>query len=190
MFGRADTICKHPRMIEKLAKAGLEQLLVGFETVSDNDLEHFRKQCDTKTNRGAIDILNANNIRTVAYFLVSPTFVHKDFQELSVYIEEMGLSDPIFTILIPFHGTDLHEEVRDRIRVTDYRYYDFFHTVFDTALPLPEFYDEFARLYERAYRKDREVIKKLTGPESEEHIKRFEEIFNRIHQLKFHHEAN
>lgn len=193
MFGRADTIVKHPRLIEKLAKAGLEQLLVGFETVNDNALEHWRKQCTADVNTKAIHILNANNIRAVAYFLVSPTFKQHDFNELSAYIETMKLTDPIFTILIPFHGTDLYNEVKDRIIVKDYRFYDFFHTVFDPRLPLDEFYDEFSKLYQRAYSPDRDAIKKITlngGGESEAHVERFRQIFERIHNLKYHHGPN
>jgi hypothetical protein len=48
-------------------------------------------------------------------------------------------------------GTDLYEEVRDRLITPDYDFVDFFHTLLPTSLPKDEFYRELAALYRRSW---------------------------------------
>jgi len=57
----------------------------------------------------------------------------------------------VFTILSPFPGTNLYDEVRDSLTTTRTDLIDFFHTVMPTRLPLEQFYGEYAKLWSRAY---------------------------------------
>jgi len=53
-------------------------------------------------------------------------------------------------VLTPLPGTDLLEQVEDRLITDDYDFFDFIHTVLPTTLPLEEFYSEYAKLYAQA----------------------------------------
>ncbi|NTV93487.1 MAG: radical SAM protein [Chlorobiaceae bacterium] len=182
MYARADTVAKNPELIQKLALAGLKMLLVGFETLRSDKLEEWNKKCTLEINHTAISLLQENGIDVVAYFVVDPQFEEADFERLSHYVSEMKLSDPLFTILVPFPGTDLYEQRKNDIVWNDYRMFDFFHTVMQTKLPLDEFYNQFAMLYQKAY---------LGNSDSESARAKaavFSEVFRRISALRTHHD--
>lgn len=191
LYGRADTVVNHPELIARLSAAGMEMLLVGFESVREDKLKNWNKRSTLELNRRAIEILQRNQVRVISYFVVDPDFEKKDFEALRQYVDEMDLLAPIFTILVPFPGTNLYAQQAKNIHYADYRLFDFFHTVFQTRLPLPEFYEQFALLYERAYAKERQLahVPPNVPPAILENMaKEFEEVFRRIRSLASHHQ--
>jgi radical SAM superfamily enzyme YgiQ (UPF0313 family) len=151
LYGRVDTIVRHPDLVEKWRDVGMQLLLVGLEACDDQALEGMRKRTTTEMNRRAIEICNANGVELAAYLIVDPVFDHEDFRHLSEYVEENNLTHPVFTILSPFPGTDLYNMVKENLITEGFELIDFFHTVLPTKLPLDEFYVEFLELYRRAY---------------------------------------
>jgi radical SAM superfamily enzyme YgiQ (UPF0313 family) len=151
VYGRVDTIVRHPDLVEKWRDVGMQLLLVGLEACNDQALEEMRKRTTTEMNRKAIEICRANDVELAAYLIVDPAFDHEDFRRLSGYVEENNLTHPVFTILSPFPGTDLYNTVKETLITERFELIDFFHTVLPTKLPLDEFYEEFLGLYRRAY---------------------------------------
>jgi len=151
VYGRADTIVKHPDLIERWREIGLKLVLIGFESISEEKLRQWNKRISLKTNDEAIDILHSNGIEIAAYFIVDPDFSREDFEALSSYVESKKLTHPIFTVLSPFPGTELRDKRRKELITSSYQILDFFHTVLPTRLPLKEFYEHFSGLYFRAY---------------------------------------
>lgn len=151
-YARADSVAKYPDVIEKWKEIGMELVLVGFEAFRDEELKTRNKKTNVKINEDAIHILQQNDIEIAAYFLVDPQFDEKDFNKLSEYVEKMGLTHPVFTILTPFPGTDLYHKRYNEFITYNYEHFDFFHTIFPTKLPLKEFYQHFVNLYLRAYK--------------------------------------
>jgi radical SAM superfamily enzyme YgiQ (UPF0313 family) len=142
---------RHPDLVEKWRNVGMELLLVGLEACDDRALKEMRKKTTAEMNRRAIEICRANDIELAAYLIVDPTFDHEDFRHLSEYVERNHLTHPIFTVLSPFPGTDLYDTVKGTLTTQSFELIDFFHTVLPTRLPLEEFYEEFLKLYRRAY---------------------------------------
>jgi radical SAM superfamily enzyme YgiQ (UPF0313 family) len=191
LYGRADTVARNEALVERLAEAGLELLLVGFEACTELALEDLNKSSSVSCNTRAIQILQKYGIRIAAYFVVDPRFTKKDFDALWNYVDRMELMDPIFTILVPFPGSELYSSRRDQIICHDYRLYDFFHTVMETTLPLGEFYDQFALLYEKAYDRERQLGHNqadLPQTELEAYTNVFGVIMDRIRNLPRHHQ--
>jgi hopanoid C-3 methylase len=191
MYGCADTVASHPEMIQRLAEAGLEMLLVGFESVRSDKLGDWNKRSNLDKNQKAIEVLQRAGVKIISYFVIDPNFEESDFEDLWKYVSQMELLDPIFTVLVPFPGTDLFEETKSDIRYRDYRLFDFFHTVFETKLPLKRFYEQFTWLYEKTYEKMRKMAH--AGPALppamvEAQAKAFQEIFRRLRSLPEHHE--
>ena len=151
LYGRVDTIVRHPDLVEKWRDAGMELLLLGLEACNDQALKEMRKKTTTEMNRRAIEICHVNGVEVAAYLIVDPAFDREDFRRLSEYVEENNLTHPVFTILSPFPGTDLYNLVKETIITEGFELMDFFHTVLPTKLLLHEFYEEFLGLYRRAY---------------------------------------
>jgi len=151
LYGRVDTIVRRPDLVEKWRDVGMQLLLIGLEAYDDQALKKMRKRTTTEMNRRAIEICHANGVEVVAYLIVDPSFDHEEFRRLSEYVERNNLTHPIFTILTPFPGTDLYNLVEETLITEGFELMDFFHTVLPTRLPLDEFYEEFLKLYRRAY---------------------------------------
>ena len=151
LYGRVDTIVRHPDLVEKWRDVGMQLLLVGLEACDDRVLKEMKKRTTTEMNRRAIEICRANDVEVAAYLIVDPAFDHQDFRRLSEYVELNNLTHPVFTILSPFPGTDLYNMVKKNLITESFELIDFFHTVLPTKLSLDEFYEEFLGLYRRAY---------------------------------------
>jgi radical SAM superfamily enzyme YgiQ (UPF0313 family) len=129
----------------------MKTLLIGLESGDQDALDSMNKRTSTAANRKAIEICRANDVEIVAYLIVDPSFDRDDFRRLSDYVAENKLTHPIFTILSPFPGTNLYEEVKHNLTTDGFELIDFYHTVLPTKLPLEDFYAEFLNLYKRAY---------------------------------------
>jgi radical SAM superfamily enzyme YgiQ (UPF0313 family) len=147
LYGRSDTITRHPELLAMWKEVGLERVFVGFEFFRDEDLELVRKGSTIDDNGKAAKILHDLGIEIYASFIIRPEFEREDFEACRRYCRELELSFASFAVLTPLPGTDLYEEVKERMIVRDYEYYDFIHTLLPTALPLKEFYREYYRLY-------------------------------------------
>jgi radical SAM superfamily enzyme YgiQ (UPF0313 family) len=190
LYGRSDTIARNEQTIERLAEAGLELILVGFEACTDETLGRLNKRSSARNNSRAIEILRRCGVRIAAYFVVDPAFTVEDFDALWRYVDEMELTDPVFTILCPFPGSDLYAEREADIVWRDHRLFDFFHTVLRTRLPLEQFYEQFALLYRRAYARERQLTKNIADIPPEElraYAAAFAEIMRRLDSLDAHH---
>jgi radical SAM superfamily enzyme YgiQ (UPF0313 family) len=151
MYARADTIAKHPDLIESLRDAGLESLTVGVESSHDDELDKFKKKTSVQINNEAIRILQKFGIGNVAHFIVNPNFTSENFDYLLKYVLDMKLFQPVFTVLTPLPGTELYQEYYDRLLIKDFDFYDHVHSVLPTTLSRKEFYRQVARLYRKSY---------------------------------------
>lgn len=150
LYGRSDTIVKNPDLIEIWKNIGLERVFVGLEFFRDDDLKYIKKGSTVENNKEAIKILQANNIEIYASFIVRPEFTREDFIEFKKYCRQLNLAFPSFAVLTPLPGTDFYEEVKDRLITKNYDLFDFIHTLLPTKLPLKDFYNMLALLYEGA----------------------------------------
>ncbi len=147
LYGRSDTIVKNPDLIKIWKEIGLERVFVGLEFFRDEDLKYINKGSTVENNKEAIKILNSNGIEIYASFIVRPDFNAEDFKEFKEYCRGMELNFASFAVLTPLPGTDLYEEVKDRLITHDYDLFDFLHTQLPTKLPLKEFFNNLNSLY-------------------------------------------
>jgi radical SAM superfamily enzyme YgiQ (UPF0313 family) len=147
LYGRSDTVARHPDLLEMWRDIGLERLFVGFESFRKEHLEYVNKGSTIEDNEEAARILNDLGIDIYASFIVRPDFDKEDFAAMRRYCRQLELKFASFAVLTPLPGTDLYDEVRDQMLTHDTRYFDFLHTLLPTRLPLKEFYEELHRLY-------------------------------------------
>jgi len=163
LYGRSDTIARHPELVELWRSIGLERVFVGFEFFRDEDLAYIRKGSTSSDNEKAARVLADLGIEVYASFIVRPEFKKEDFAAFGPYCRKLKLRYATFAVLTPLPGTDLYEEVQDRLITRNYDLVDFIHTLLPTALPLEEFYEELYRLYTRTipFHKQLSLLRKL-----------------------------
>lgn len=184
-YGRTDTIAKSPELIEKWKKVGLKRIFVGFEFFRDEDLKSIRKGSTPQNNIEAINILHSLDIDIYPTFLVRPEFDKNDFKELKSCCLKLGFNFIGFPVLTPLPGTDFYNEVQPKLITHNYDYFDFFHTLLPTKLPLKEFYKELLSLYNnsRSFSNQIAFLKKYSLKEIPSLFKMFFKFNKQINNL-------
>lgn len=150
LYARVDTIVRHPQLFAKWREVGLQQVFVGMESFSDRYLQSMNKGISVAQQEKAVQILKKLGILLYASFVVDPDFSAEDFRALTSYVRRLGLCYASFSVLTPLPGTIMYEERKEKLLPYRPELFDFIHTVLPTRLPSPEFYREFARLWQSA----------------------------------------
>ena len=118
---------------------------MGFEAHRDEDLKKMRKGTTLAKNEEVVRILHANNIQVAGNFILHQDYSEDDFKQAADYIRNLEVDTPSFSIWTPLPGTEIYEDEKDNLIIHDFDFYDLFHTVLPTKLPLKQFYSVFAR---------------------------------------------
>lgn len=121
IFARADSICRCEDIFPIIYKAGFRDMLVGLEAVEDTTLEKYNKNSSVELNMRAVKILRDYEMVCVGLFVINYDFTHKDFMNINKFIKKEKLIWVLFSILIPFKGTPVYEENKDRLYHYKYR---------------------------------------------------------------------
>jgi radical SAM superfamily enzyme YgiQ (UPF0313 family) len=151
MYARADTIVKHPDLIESLKDSGLEYLTVGIESFRDEELEKLSKKSSVSLNNEAIRIIHRLSLGLSAHFIIDPGYNKEDFRQLYDYVRRMDIFRPAFAVLTPLPGTELYTRTSTSFCIRDTDYFDFAHSILATKLKRKDFYYELAKIYRKSY---------------------------------------
>lgn len=151
VVGRADIVATNPEIIEKWKEIGLEMVVLGLESIRDEELKWLNKKTTVKINEEAINVLNKNDVKVIGQFIIHPEYTHEDFETLFEYIQKTKIDHPLFTVLTPLPKTDLYHQKKDQLLTKNYEMYDLVHCVLPTKLPREEFYRCFANLLLKCY---------------------------------------
>jgi radical SAM superfamily enzyme YgiQ (UPF0313 family) len=184
-YARTDTIARHPELFRKWKDIGLERVFVGFEFYRDRDLKMINKGTDAETNARALAALKELRMDIWPMFMVRPDFDRQDFEDLKDHCYSLGLDIIGFPVLTPLPGTDLMEETKDQLISTNHDFFDFFHTLLPTKLPLDDFYKELANLYRHArpLKNQLRLLKKYPIRQLPSVLRKHNAILNRLKTL-------
>jgi radical SAM superfamily enzyme YgiQ (UPF0313 family) len=163
LYARSDLIINRPDLIAKWKDLGLKAVLIGFESFKDEDLNNWNKRNTVEKNIRATEILKDYGVEIVGYFMVDPAYTEDDFQRLLAHVQELEIDQPIFSILTPFPGTQLYDDVKDKILTRNYEFYDGMHALMPTNLPIKKFYRLYADLFRKSYPKSKLLKDLLKG---------------------------
>jgi radical SAM superfamily enzyme YgiQ (UPF0313 family) len=182
LYGRSDTIAANADLLEAWRNVGLERVFVGLESFRDQDLDYVGKRSTLEDNEKAVDVLQRLGIEIYASFIVRPEFTRQDFSGLRDYCRQLGLSFASFAVLTPLPGTDLWDQVEDRLITREYELFDLVHTVLPTRLSLKDFYEEYHQLFSRAIPFSRQVsfLKRFPVEEIPRSMMRYQRILRRL----------
>ena len=137
---RADFIIKEADLLPRLKKAGLAEVIVGFESVNNEELEDYHKSTDALRYPEAISLLKENSIDLTALFMVHPDYSLRDFIDLRDFIRKHDIDVYTISVFTPIKGTSSYEKVKKDLITQDLKKYDFLHLVLKPRLPVPLFY--------------------------------------------------
>jgi GT2 family glycosyltransferase/radical SAM superfamily enzyme YgiQ (UPF0313 family) len=107
---RADTICKRPDLMEKLTRAGLRWVLIGFESGSDRVLKYLRKGTTVQQNWRAAQICKDLGIRIFANYMFGiPTETNEEMRQTALMIQAIQPDHCSPATFTPAPGSDLYE---------------------------------------------------------------------------------
>ncbi len=150
---RADTIVKHPGLLQNWKEAGLYAVVVGFEDFQDARLASYDKKYKGNVIAKAIEILHDLGIVIVGDFIASPEYDENDFEKLENFITANKIEIPVISVLTPIPGTPLYKKMKKDIIISDLDYYTFTNAVTKTKMPAALFYKTFADLVKRLHEK-------------------------------------
>jgi anaerobic magnesium-protoporphyrin IX monomethyl ester cyclase len=129
-FSRVDTIVKNPEMVSLMYEAGCRSTYIGIESRNQETLDSYNKKISADISNKAISVLKENKIEMTASFIIGGLNEDKAMVEDTLrFAKSLNPNTVSFTILTPYPGTDLFEQVKDRIISFDWRKYDGIHSV-------------------------------------------------------------
>lgn len=137
---RADFIIKEQELLPSLKEAGLNEIIIGFEAINEEELKNYNKTTNAIDYPEVIRILKKNNIDFTALFMVNPNYGVEDFINLSKFIGRHKIEIFTLSIFTPIKGTKGYEEQKDKLLTQDPKYFDFLHLVTPSKLPKIIFY--------------------------------------------------
>ncbi|HUL14049.1 MAG TPA: radical SAM protein [Methylococcaceae bacterium] len=159
-FSRVDTIVRNPSMVSRMAAAGANMVYLGIESGSDDTLNSLGKETHASEAFQALEILRRHGIESYGSYIIG------NLNESAADVENtidlairLNTNIAQFTILTPFPGTRLYEQVRERIFCRRWKFYDALHVVFRHPR-INRYYLQFLliKAFVRFYRRSREAI--------------------------------
>lgn len=149
---RSDTVVRHPQLLQRWQEVGLRAVVIGFEEIDDRALGGMNKESSAATNREAIRILHQLGLTIVGDFIISPDYSEQQFDQLGSFVCEQQIELPMYTILTPLPGTQLHQQMQSQISNHDLDYYTLTNAVLPTRLDEKLFYQRYADLLTEGHR--------------------------------------
>lgn len=115
-FSRVDSVVKNEEVVELMARAGLKQVFIGFESGSQEVLDSYGKNLDADDSFKAMEILKRYKISVWASFVIGALNETKKMIKQTIkFANRLNPEYIQFGILTPYPGTVLYEKVKNRL---------------------------------------------------------------------------
>lgn len=149
-------IADNPELLKAVADSGCYTLSFGLESICKANLESFHKTwCDPSNYTEIIKKVNEAGIEVASEMIVGADGDTRESLLATVdFIKNSDIIAPKFYCLTPIPGTDLHEEMKQKGKITDFDYFSYKPSVsvLDTPnLKAAEVTECFWMVYEKLY---------------------------------------
>ncbi len=130
-FSRPDAIVENEAMVEAMAAAGARYVFMGIESASQRVLDSYGKRAPADAAQGAVSLLRKHGIDTTASYVLGE--MRETEEMIRATVQEairLQTASAQFSLLTPYPGTDLFEQIRDRIFEGDWSKFDCMHPTF------------------------------------------------------------
>lgn len=164
---RVDILYRHPKLIDKLDKAGFRQIFLGIESVHQQSLDAMNKKNTTpEMVKYVVDSLRNRGISVFGGLIIGfPGETKRMVRQNIQYAKDMKLDVVQFTPITAFPGTPFYEEMKTKgmISTNNYSNYDLFHTMMGTdQLSAQEIYELVSEAYNAFYLQGGWLMQKAT----------------------------
>jgi radical SAM superfamily enzyme YgiQ (UPF0313 family) len=130
-FSRPETIARNEEMLKVMRRAGAKTVYIGVESASPGTLNTLGKKMDLDTVVRAVELLKKHGFEIFAsYILGSPEDTAQSIHETIRFAKRLDTNIAQFSILTPYPGTTLYDELKERIWHRHWPFYDSQHLVF------------------------------------------------------------
>lgn len=130
-LSRVDTIVKNPAMVARMAAAGSTTVYLGIESGNAETLNSLGKNTKPSDVHLAVDILRQNGIESYgSYIIGNLNETAADVEKTIDMAVRLNTNIAQFSILTPYPGTKLYEQIKGRIFCKRWKFYDGLHIVF------------------------------------------------------------
>lgn len=148
-FSRINTILEREDMVESMAQAGARMIFLGVETPNQEALESYGKKLSAEASVQAVERLRKHGIRPMCSFILGDPSEDKGMMRRTIdFSRQLDPELAQFSLLTPYPGTRLFEEVKDRQLNREWSYYDGLHATIQIDEIQPS---ELERLLKKAY---------------------------------------
>ncbi len=116
-------LARDDELLELAKQSGCDTVLIGFESISQKNLNAINKGRLNRTDsfRRAIEKIQSRGINIYGYFIFGLDDDDPSVFEATVrFVQKAGIEYPLFNILSPFPGTRLYDRMMEENRLTDF----------------------------------------------------------------------
>jgi anaerobic magnesium-protoporphyrin IX monomethyl ester cyclase len=130
-LSRVDTIVKNPAMVARMAAAGSTTVYLGIESGNEETLNSLGKNIKATDVTRAVEILRENGIESYGSYIIGNLNESADDVEKTIALAvRLNTNIAQFSILTPYPGTRLYEQIKGLIFCRRWKFYDGLHIVF------------------------------------------------------------
>ena len=167
VMGRADMLIKDPSSAEIMAKAGVRTMFLGIESPSKRILKVYRKggKASADTSEQAVVMLREHGIEAFGGFIVGePTETKEEIKETIDYAKHINPATAQFSVLTPYPGTEVWNQLKDRLIIRNWDKYDGLHAVFHgDYLQAPEIESLCRKAYIQFYLRPKRIASQISA---------------------------
>ena len=148
VMGRADLVVANPETADAMGRMGVSTMFLGIESPHRHVLEAYGKgkKASAETSTRAVQLLRESGVETWGAFMLGDLSETMDNLKATVdFAKELNPETAQFTVLTPYPGTELWNEVRGRIVSRNWDLYDCMHSVIQSDHASCEEINEFCR---------------------------------------------
>lgn len=132
-LSRADLLIRNEEMIRWMVQSGAKSIFIGVESANPETLESLKKGIDRNTTVRAVEMLKRYGLEIHAsYILGGISETAQAIHETIRFAKQLDTNVAQFSILTPYPGTALYEQLKDRIFRwrSPWSFFDMQHLVF------------------------------------------------------------
>jgi anaerobic magnesium-protoporphyrin IX monomethyl ester cyclase len=131
MFGSTHALWKNEDMVRAMAAGGVKTVYVGVESGDPRILRDVNKKQTPERVLECVRLLRKHGIQTLgSYILGNENDTRRSIRRTIDFAKALDTDTAQFSLLTPYPGTRVHEQLRARIFDRDYAHYDGLRNVF------------------------------------------------------------
>jgi anaerobic magnesium-protoporphyrin IX monomethyl ester cyclase len=132
-LSRIDLLLRNEEMVKEMVRAGAKSVFIGVESSNPKTLEILKKGIDVESTVQTVEMLKRNGLEIHASYIIGGLDERAEtIHETIRFAKRLDTNVAQFSILTPYPGTAIYEQVKDRIFKwrAPWSFFDMQHLVF------------------------------------------------------------